>query len=99
MPKQGCRLIALLCAVACSADSKRVPTVEAPRTCGESRELNGTGVGEFRVGMTVDSVRMKCDIVSDTTLQFGNEGQPERRLAVRVGADTLHATIEDGRVW
>jgi hypothetical protein len=99
MSKQGWVILSCFWIAACSADSNPSPSVAASRTCGGTWELTGTGVGDFRVGLSVDDVRAKCEVLFDTTLQFGNEGQPERRLGVRVGTDTLQATIENGRVW
>jgi hypothetical protein len=32
-------------------------------------------------------------------LALGNEGLPERRIAVVVGVDTIEATIDNNRVW
>lgn len=68
------------------------------RTCGRAGRLTGEGVGDFRVGVTVEDVREKCDVVLDTALQSGTEGLPERRLAIVIETDTLTATIEAGRI-
>jgi hypothetical protein len=89
----------LLLVAACSGDGKPREAVPPARACGSDSVLTGTGVGELRVGSTVEQLREQCDVVLDTTLQFGNEGQPERRLGVKIGVDTVHATIEAGRVW
>ena len=71
----------------------------ATMSCGTSWELTGNGIGEFRIGRLVTELRSSCDVVADTTLAFGNEGQPERRIAIRVASDTLEATVVEGRVW
>jgi hypothetical protein len=61
--------------------------------------LTGRGIGDVRVGASVNQLRAGCRVVRDTTLQFGNEGMPERRVTVALGTDSLDATIVDDHVW
>jgi hypothetical protein len=88
-----------LVGAACGSESGRLTPQTS--TCGvtDSTRLSGNGVGALRVGATVDSVRAVCQVVRDTTLEFGNEGQPERRVAVLVSADTVETAVEGGKVW
>lgn len=65
--------------------------------CG-AEVLGEEGIGELRIGATVESVRQKCNVVRDTTAP-GAEGMPARKLAVALSRDTVEAEIVDGRVW
>jgi len=69
--------------------------------CGLGREplLTGNGIGDLRIGATAEHVHKQCDVISDTTLQFGAEGMPERRIAVRLGPDTVEGTVVSDKVW
>jgi hypothetical protein len=71
------------------------------KTCAAdtTRSLSGAGIGDFRIGTPVGELGSKCTIVRDTTLERGNEGQPERRITVLVGGDSIDATVVDDRVW
>lgn len=92
--------VAALVVVACSP--RDAPeSVTRLRTCGvkEMPVLEDEGIGAFMVGASVDSLRASCVVVKDTSLEQGAEGMPERRVAVLLGADTVEATIEGGRVW
>lgn len=60
--------------------------------------LTGDAAGALRIGMTVDDVRARCGVASDGT-RPGPEGEPSRVIEVPMGADTVDAEIEDGRVW
>lgn len=75
------------------------PSISAPRqsTCGDA-VITDEGIGELRIGTTVESVRQKCTVVSDKTGP-GAEGMPARKLAVALARDTVEAEIVDGRVW
>lgn len=66
-------------------------------SCG-SEVLGEEGIGELRIGATVEAVRQKCNVVRDTTAP-GIEGMPARKLAVALSRDTVEAEIVDGRVW
>lgn len=66
-------------------------------SCG-TEVLGEEGIGELRIGVTVESVRLKCNVVRDTTAP-GAEGMPARKLAVALSRDTVEAEIVDGRVW
>jgi hypothetical protein len=65
--------------------------------CGD-RTIRGDGVGNLRIGESVDSVKARCTVLRDTTQQ-GLEGMQERRMLVGFGKDTLDAEIVDGKVW
>jgi hypothetical protein len=66
-------------------------------SCG-AEVLGEEGIGELRLGSTVESVRQKCNVVRDTTAP-GAEGMPARKLAVALSRDTVEAEIVDGKVW
>jgi hypothetical protein len=68
-----------------------------PSTCGEEI-ITDQGIGQLRIGATVESIRQKCNVVSDQTAP-GAEGMPARKLAVALSRDTVEAEIVDGRVW
>lgn len=68
-----------------------------PSTCGEEI-ITDEGIGQLRIGTTVESLRQKCNVVHDTTAP-GAEGMPARKLAVALSRDTVEAEIVDGRVW
>jgi len=68
-----------------------------PSTCGEEI-IADEGIGQLRIGATVESIRQKCNVVRDATAP-GAEGMPARRLAVALSRDTVEAEIVDGRVW
>jgi hypothetical protein len=72
-------------------------SVSRPPACGEA-VITGEGIGELRIGATVEFVRQKCTVVSDKTAP-GAEGMPARKLAVALARDTVEAEIVDGRVW
>jgi hypothetical protein len=93
-------VVAMLLAItACGAESAR--PISSARTCAvvDSARLSGNGFGALRVGATVNEVRAACDVVADTTLEHGNEGLPERRIAVLVGSDTVEATVVRDSIW
>jgi hypothetical protein len=79
--------------------SPEAPSTSAPRPsgCGDA-VITDEGIGELRIGTTVESVREKCIVVSDKTGP-GAEGMPSRKLAVALSRDTVEAEIVDGRVW
>lgn len=64
--------------------------------CADSRIL-GDRVGPIRIGMPVDSVRMRCRLVRDTSEM--NEGEAGRVVYALVGGDTLRIEIERDAVW
>lgn len=68
------------------------PAVPA-RSCGvESGILTGERVGAVRLGMPLDSVKLLCRVVRDTTEEM--EGEPVRFLIIAVGSDTLRAEAQ-----
>lgn len=66
-------------------------------SCGDE-VLTDEGIGELRIGATVESVRQKCNVVRDTTV-MGAEGMPARKLFVALSRDTVEAEIVNGQVW
>lgn len=82
-----------------SSTSSSAPAASDQKTssCG-IEALSGEGIGELRLGMTVESVGKKCNVVRDTTA-MGAEGMPARKLIVALSKDTVEAEIVDGRVW
>jgi hypothetical protein len=66
-------------------------------SCGDE-VVTDEGIGQLRIGTTVESVRQKCDVVRDTTV-LADEGMMARKLAVAFSRDTVEAEIVDGRVW
>jgi len=82
-----------------SQPSPAAPSTSAPRpsACGAA-VITDEGIGELRIGTTVESVRQKCTVVSDKTAP-GAEGMPSRKLTVALARDTVEAEIVDGRVW
>jgi hypothetical protein len=79
--------------------SPAAPSTSDPRpsVCGEA-VITDEGIGELRIGTTVESIRQKCTVVSDKTAP-GAEGMPARKLRVALSRDTVEAEIVDGRVW
>jgi hypothetical protein len=65
--------------------------------CG-NEVIRDEGIGELRIGATVESIRQKCNVLRDTTA-MSVEGMPARRLSVALSRDTVEAEIVDGRVW
>lgn len=72
-------------------------SVPKPSTCGDA-VITDEGIGELRIGTTVESVRQKCTVVGDKTGP-GAEGMPLRKLTVALARDTVEAEIVNGRVW
>ena len=66
-------------------------------SCGPE-VITDEGIGQLRIGTTVESVRQKCNVVRDTTV-MDVEGMPARRLSVALSRDTVEAEIVGGRVW
>jgi len=66
-------------------------------SCGDE-VITEEGIGDLRIGATIESIRQKCSVVRDTTV-MGPEGMPARKLAVMFSRDTVEAEIVDGRVW
>ena len=92
------RLILLVALIGCD----KAPAPASSSTSGKSpcgtEVLGEEGIGELRIGATVESVRQKCNVVRDSTAP-GIEGMPARKLAVALSRDTVEAEIVDGRVW
>ncbi|HYC49481.1 MAG TPA: hypothetical protein VEB19_00100, partial [Gemmatimonadaceae bacterium] len=76
-------------------------TSAADPNCGAAQPpvLTDSGVGLLRIGARVASIASRCMVLSDTTLEHGTEGQPERRLTVTVAGLSTVATVVDDRIW
>jgi hypothetical protein len=66
-------------------------------SCGD-RVIGEEGIGELRIGITVASIKAKCNILRDSTGRFA-EGMPSRKLTVSLPRDTIEAEIVNGRLW
>jgi cytochrome c5 len=66
-------------------------------SCGDE-VLTDEGIGELRIGTTVESVKQKCNVLRDTTA-LGAEAMPARKLTVALSRDAVEAEIVNGRVW
>jgi hypothetical protein len=66
-------------------------------SCGD-KVIRAQSVGLLSIGMTIDSLKEKCRLVTDT-IQPGPEGMTERRGTVAFPPDFVEAEIVDGRVW
>ncbi len=81
-----------------STSSSTPTTVLFPTSSCGAEVITDEGIGELRIGATVESVRQKCKVVRDTTVA-GAEGMPARKLAVAFSKDTVEAEVVDDRVW
>ncbi len=96
---------ALVAVAGCRLESRRAgdsaatarDVAAAPRGCG-APVIDSAGVGGLRVGTSLDSVRLRCDVVRDT-VERRAEGMPVRVLTVAVGGTPVEAEIAEGRVW
>jgi hypothetical protein len=80
------------------APSSATPTVSRQLTSCGNEVLSEQGIGELRIGITVDSLRQKCNVIRDTTA-IAAEGMPARKLLVALSRDTVEAEIVNSRVW
>jgi hypothetical protein len=90
---------------AASSSSPAAPSTQPGGTSGGRQisscgpeAITDEGIGELRIGATVESIRQKCNVVRDTTAP-GAEGMLARKLRVALSRDTVEAEIVDGRVW
>ena len=60
--------------------------------------ISGRGVGCLSIGVPVDQLPAPCLVLDDRTAP-GDEGMPERRIVVSLGADTVAATVVADSVW
>jgi hypothetical protein len=83
-----------------SPGAARDTPVASTATCGISADtpLTGDGVGDLRVGATVETINGRCRVVGDTVAPAA-EGSQERRLLVDLGRDTVIAVVDSNRVW
>ena len=82
---------------AAASSSPVASTGDRTGACGEEI-IADEGIGQLKIGASMESVRQKCTVVRDTTV-VDVEGMPSRRLAVVFSRDTVEAEIVDGRVW
>lgn len=66
-------------------------------SCGRP-VVDGDGVGNIRIGMSVDTVKARCVVARDT-VERRTEGQLERILVVPFENDTAVVEVNEGRVW
>lgn len=82
------------------AGDSAAPTAAATRSvasCGRPI-MDGDGVGNVRIGMSVDTLKARCTILRDT-IELRSEGQEERILVAPFEDDTAIVEVNDGRVW
>lgn len=92
--------LSIVALLACSPqesadDAKRPDTLQT--ACGNS-VITGQGIGHLVIRRSVDSVRIRCPILQDST-EMDNEGMPAHVLRVQVGNDTVKATAVSGAIW
>ncbi|MGQ0641911.1 MAG: hypothetical protein ACT4P6_14265 [Gemmatimonadaceae bacterium] len=90
-------VVVAIFALSCeSPRSQRETSPARAATCAvaETTAVTGQGLGELRIGATVQKVRTACDVARDSTIARGNEAMPERRIAVVLGTDTVEAIVE-----
>lgn len=87
-------LLVVCLLVACGRDGQRAA---ATSPCSD-HTISDEGVGPVQLGLDVDSVSRVCQVARDT-VQQDQEGNPSRRVSVLVGADTVVAEVDSGRVW
>ena len=98
------QMTALVSMAACGSETPRSepsPPGDSPtRTCGITQMtlLTGAGLAELHVGASVEQIRATCDVVRDSTIAHGNEGMPERKIAVALAGDTTEALVESDTV-
>ena len=66
-------------------------------TCG-NEFIGAEGIGRVSIGAPLDSVRVSCKVVRDTTVR-ADEGTMARKVTVSLSSDTVVAEIVNGRVW
>lgn len=96
-------LLVAIAVAACGSppDSRDTAVPADPLMCGvDSRTvLSDSGIGALRIGATADQVKAQCTVLSDTTLEQGAEGMPQRLMTVVTGSVNTVAEIEGGAVW
>jgi hypothetical protein len=92
-------MLLVIALIACETKKEAVPASSSVErsSCGEEI-IRDEGIGELRIGATVESIRQKCNVVRDT-IAMGAEGMPARKLNVALSRDTIEAEIVNGRVW
>jgi hypothetical protein len=60
--------------------------------------LTGDGIGDLRIGASVDQVARNCRVLRDTT-GLGIEGEPERTILVDLGRDSVTAVVSADKIW
>jgi hypothetical protein len=86
---------------AASVPTPAVPAPAQPRlACWISSDpvIAGEGIGDLRVGASVDEVRRLCRVISDTTIASDSEGMQQRWLLVQVAGDTVRAAVNENHV-
>jgi hypothetical protein len=80
--------------------AQAAPPLPPVASCGISDRatLAGHGIGDLTIGSDVNQLRSKCEVLRDSTDARGNEGMPERKIAVVVGSDTIEAIVDSNSV-
>lgn len=102
------RLAFLFALIGCEAKQEQQPASRSSpsatgsashdtTSCGD-KVVGEEGIGQLRIGASVDSIRQKCKVVRDTTVQ-DSEGMLQREIVVVFSRDTVTADIVSGRVW
>jgi hypothetical protein len=75
-------------------------TTSESHTCGISGlpVVTEQGLGDLRIGRSVEDVRKDCEVVSDGEEQ-GIEGMPERVVVTRIAGETVRSVVVEGRIW
>ena len=60
--------------------------------------MTGRGIGDLRIGRTLDSVRALCAVGRDTT-RLATEGQLARLITVSIDGEVVEAEIVDEKIW
>lgn len=70
------------------------------RICGISGKpiLADNGIGDLKVGITVDALKEACEVISDSE-ELGSEGMKERVVVVRIGGESVRAVVTSNRIW
>jgi hypothetical protein len=70
------------------------------RDCGVTGTpvLTDEGIGDLKIGLGVDDIRARCEILSDSE-ELGSEGSKERVVVTRIGRESVRSVIVDDKIW
>jgi hypothetical protein len=60
--------------------------------------MTDNGIGDLRVGRTVEQIRESCEVITDSE-EPGSEGMKERVVVIRIGGESVRAVITNDKVW